>query len=260
MTSVSLGLGGMNTVPFAPLLYSRPMHREREKDDDPPRGAAAEHAQPTGERATAGPSASGSALARAEPSDAAELTRRIHAGESEAEGELVARYGRGIRFLLRRLTRDPARADDLYQETFRVVIERLRSRPLENPGGLAAFLQGTARKLHLNASRKIQRRKTETAGDALPETTEPAPSPLGKALRSEQARQVRRLLAELEPERDRLVLYRFYLVEEDKGSICADLELSHLHFNRVLHRARSRFKRLLEAETNTGSTGEGQWP
>ncbi len=42
------------------------------------------------------------------------------------------------------------------------------------------------------------------------------------------------------------MLYRYYLAEEDKAAICADLGLSSLHFNRVLWRARQRFKKLLE--------------
>jgi RNA polymerase sigma-70 factor (ECF subfamily) len=57
---------------------------------------------------------------------------------------------------------------------------------------------------------------------------------------------VRRLIGELDTDRDRQILYRFYIAEEDKERICADLELSSLHFNRVLFRARQRFKELLE--------------
>ncbi len=50
-----------------------------------------------------------------------------------------------------------------------------------------------------------------------------------------------------ETDRDRQILYRFYIAEEDKERICADLDLSSLHFNRVLFRARQRFKDLLES-------------
>jgi hypothetical protein len=40
------------------------------------------------------------------------------------------------------------------------------------------------------------------------------------------------------------VLFRFYLAEDKKEQICADLGLSGLHFNRVLHRARERYLEL----------------
>ena len=46
--------------------------------------------------------------------------------------------------------------------------------------------------------------------------------------------------------RDRQVLFRFYIAEENKEDICSDLGLSSLHFNRVLFRARERFRELYE--------------
>lgn len=181
------------------------------------------------------------------PRDAAHLVRRVRQGDAAAERELVQRYSRGILFLLKRLTRDPVLAEDLHQETFRVVLERLRSRGLEDGSGLSPFLQGTARKLYLNDSRKRRRRQTEAAGDDLPDQHDPAPSPLDTTLQQEHSLLLRRLLAELRPERDRHILYRFYLAEEDKDAICRDFGLSGLQFNRVLHRARGRFKELLDS-------------
>lgn len=181
-----------------------------------------------------------------QPRDAAHLVHRVQRGDAAAEMELVERYSRGILFLLRRLTRDPTLAEDLHQETFRVVLERLRSRGLEDGSGLSPFLQGTARKLYLNDSRKRRRRQTEAAGDDLPDRQDPSPSPLDATLQREHRLLLRRFLAELRPERDRHILYRFYLAEEDKEAICRDLGLSGLQFNRVLHRARGRFKSLLD--------------
>jgi hypothetical protein len=42
------------------------------------------------------------------------------------------------------------------------------------------------------------------------------------------------------------VLVRFYLDDEDKEKICSELRLSEEHFNRVIFRARNRFRELLE--------------
>ncbi len=177
---------------------------------------------------------------------AADLVRRIQGGDRQAEDEMIERYSRGVLFLLRRLSGSADVAEDLHQETFRVVLERLRGPGLEDPGRLVGFVQGTARHLFLGKNRKRLRRKTDAAGDSLPDGADPAPSQLDSTLRGEQAMLVRRMLAELQPERDRRVLYRFYLAEEDKDRICVDLGLSHKHFNRVLYRARQRFKQLLE--------------
>ena len=56
---------------------------------------------------------------------------------------------------------------------------------------------------------------------------------------------MRALLNELGQPRDREILQRFYVQEEDKERICNDLHLDGAHFNRVLFRARERFRELV---------------
>ena len=178
-----------------------------------------------------------------------DLVRRIHrgkGGDTAAETELFRRYSRGLLYMLRRLAGDPALADDLHQETFRVVIERLRERGLEEPERLAGFLHRTAKNLFIGGYRKVIRRKTEGEIDGLEAVADPGADPHQQAVREEESALVRRLIGELDTDRDRQILYRFYIAEEDKERICADLDLSSLHFNRVLFRARQRFKDLLE--------------
>ncbi|MBW8876202.1 MAG: sigma-70 family RNA polymerase sigma factor [Acidobacteria bacterium] len=177
---------------------------------------------------------------------AADLVRRIAAGETAAEGQLVERYRRGLRYLLHRLGALPDLADDVQQETFRIVIERLRHEGLADPAGLAPFLRGTARNLLIAERRKTARRRTWGDTGELAQAVAPAPSQLQSVLLDEEAEMVRRLIGELPTDRDRQLLLRFYVGEEDKDSICADLGLESLHFNRVLFRARQRFKELLE--------------
>lgn len=186
--------------------------------------------------------------AESPPPSAADLARRIAAGDGTAETELVERYSRGVLYLLRRLTRSSELAEDLHQETFRVVLERLRGRGLAEPDKLSAFLRETAKNLHRNEWRKGVRRGVEDdAGDARAELyADPGTSPYARLARAEEARLVRRLLGELPSPRDREILYRFYLGDEDKERLCRDLEISSLHFNRVLHRARRRFRRIVQ--------------
>jgi RNA polymerase sigma-70 factor (ECF subfamily) len=66
-------------------------------------------------------------------------------------------------------------------------------------------------------------------------------------LEKKLAAQVRRVLQDLNSPRDREILVRFYLQEEDKSSICRDLALDADQFDKVLHRARGRLKELLAA-------------
>lgn len=177
------------------------------------------------------------------------MARRIAGGDAAAESELVGHYGRGLRFLLRRLTRDADLAEDLFQSTFSVVLERLRTKGLEDPTGLAAFVQGTARNLFRNEKRKRIRQRTDSAPERFEEISDPGAlaSPLDRLLQSEKTARVRQLIVEMRNPRDREILFRVYLAEEDMDEISRDLGLDLDHFYRVLYRARQRLKSLLES-------------
>ncbi len=169
---------------------------------------------------------------------------RIQGGEARAEEELVERYSAGLRYLLRRWTRDLAVAEALYQETFRLAIEKIRAGELRVAVKLQAFLRGLARTLSTRYYQRETRWSGEPAGTEIPD---PAQGQLVALLRRETSLLVWRLLDELKQERDREVLFRFYIAEESKEAICDQYGLNDLHFNRVLFRARRRFRQLCEA-------------
>ena len=176
-----------------------------------------------------------------------DLVRRIVSREPAAEAELVQRFSRALSFLLRRLTRDEAAAEDLYQETFRLVIEKVRNGELREPERLPGFVSSMARNLFLGSARRGSRRQQWHGDSEATETApDPAPGQLASLLAKERAAAVRGVLAELRNDRDREILSRHYISGEDKEDICRGLELSDLHFNRVLFRARQRFKELYE--------------
>ena len=181
-----------------------------------------------------------------EGATATALAHRIRSGDETAEAELVERYSPGLRYLLGRLTGSPELAEELQQETLSIVIERLRGRGLDDPAGLLSFLRATARNLAAAEHRRSQRRGAESL-DALagPHPVDPQPGPAAQLVRNEEDAVVRRLIGELSTRRDREILYRFYVAEDDKEQICSALGLGEVHFNRVLHRARQRFKELV---------------
>src|SRR5262245_8010570 len=71
----------------------------------------------------------------------------------------------GVLFLLLRELHDRPRAEALCNETFRIVLERLPHKPLEDPERLAGFLAQTARNLVTGERRKSERRRTDTGRD-----------------------------------------------------------------------------------------------
>jgi RNA polymerase sigma-70 factor, ECF subfamily len=173
------------------------------------------------------------------------LVERIRAGDALGESELVRRFSRGVRAILRRAGNEPALVEDLYQETMRILLERVRAGGVRDPAQLASFVAALARNLATEHFRRL--RRTESGGEAVLERLpDPSPSAHDRVVRGEQAALVRRILEELPRERDRELLRRFYLGQEGKDRICADYGLSSLQFNRVLHRARDRFRELWE--------------
>jgi RNA polymerase sigma-70 factor (ECF subfamily) len=175
-----------------------------------------------------------------------QLAERIEGGDPAAEAQLVERHRRGLKYLLRRLVRDPALAEDLAQETLRIVLEKVRGGELREADKLAAFVRGTARNLAFAEHRKRSRRGVHEALADVPEPPAPEPGALDRVLDREDRQWIRRLLDELPSPRDRQVLLRFHLAEESKEVICRDLGLGSQQFNLVLFRARKRFRNLVE--------------
>ena len=181
------------------------------------------------------------------PDPIVDLVHRIVSGDPAAEAELVRRFSRALTFLLRRLTRDDAAAEDLYQETFRLVLEKVRRGEVREPERLPGFVSSMARNLFLSSARRGGRRqKWHGDPEAAEAAPDPAPGQLAGLLSRERAAIVRRVLQELKNDRDREILSRYYIADQDKEAICRDLDLSDLHFNRVLFRARQRYKELFE--------------
>ena len=152
----------------------------------------------------------------------------------------------GVMFLLRNQVREPALAEDLCNEAFRIVFERLRRQPLEDPTRLAAYLAQTVRNLLTTDRRRAARRRTvtgeQTAIDEFPDAESDPTASLQSQVR---ARAIRQVLQEMPIIRTRQLLVRYYLNDEDRADICRDLGLTEEYFYKVLHRARARFKELL---------------
>jgi len=177
----------------------------------------------------------------------AELIAEIQAGNIQAEEEFVHRYRRGILMILRRSHAVAGAAEDLCQDTLRIALGSIRRGEIVDPDRLSGFVCGIARNLALNYARHAARRETTTNDNELHSLSPVSPpAQLDELLRAEQIRAVRHVLEELPGDRDRELLYRFYIAEEDKKTICSDLGLSSLHFNRVLFRARERYRQLYE--------------
>jgi RNA polymerase sigma-70 factor, ECF subfamily len=153
----------------------------------------------------------------------------------------------GVLYLLRKELRDFTLAEDLCNETFRIVLERLQRQPLEEPSKISSYLAQTARNLVIEHRRRDTRQLTVTGHQAAMEAIGDADLDPAQILQSQsRAVAVRKVLQEIPLIRDREVLVRVYLYEQDKDQVCRELGISADHYKRVVHRARERFRTLIE--------------
>jgi RNA polymerase sigma-70 factor (ECF subfamily) len=152
----------------------------------------------------------------------------------------------GLKAQLTRVTRNADVAADLLQDAIVTALRKLRTGEIEHRTQLDGYVYRVA----LNHFRNYRRKDKSTVSDseganALEDAGAEARPAL--AIQSEQwATLVRRLLREMPSQRDREVLVRFYLKEEERSTLCSSLGLTDLQFNRVIFRARTRFRELLE--------------
>lgn len=173
------------------------------------------------------------------------LVRRIRHGDRAAEAELVRRYGRGLKLILERRIKDPELVQDVFQETFQTVLLRLRQESIEQPDRLSAFIHRTALYLAVSHYRKESRRLPTTDVVQLDQILDDSANPYLQLAREQLRCAVMQLLDELEVPRDRELLMRHYLQDQDKSTLCVDFQLSSDQFDKVLSRARLRLKQLL---------------
>ena len=173
------------------------------------------------------------------------IVERIELGDRGAEAELVERSARGVRLILLKRTGDPQVASDLCQDTFMVVLRKLRASELRDATKLGAFINQVAVNLSIEHFR--MERRFVRSPDGIIGINDAHIGKYGKQVDFEAARaQLQGVLKELSIKRDREILRRFYLSDDDKDAICRDLELSSAHFDRVLYRAKQRMRVLIE--------------
>jgi RNA polymerase sigma-70 factor, ECF subfamily len=151
----------------------------------------------------------------------------------------------GLRALILRRVRDPDVAADILQDAAVTTLEKLRSGEIAQPENLGGYLYRVALN-HLRNHRRKDRSALSSADglDELPASEDKAD---WENVRGRQwATAARRMLEEMPVARDREVLVRFYLDDENRERICRELRLSEEHFNRVIFRARNRFRELIE--------------
>ncbi|MDE3199256.1 MAG: sigma-70 family RNA polymerase sigma factor, partial [Acidobacteriota bacterium] len=137
----------------------------------------------------------------------------------------------------------PELVQDAWQETFLRVFRYFSSgKTLENPASLPGFIHSVCHNISLEFLRSHMRH-TQIPENA-PETEDPGHGPETIAVTEERRKLVGKVLSEM-PEKDRQLLRRVCLEEEDKDAVCREFQVDRNYLRVLLHRARNRFRTAL---------------
>jgi RNA polymerase sigma-70 factor (ECF subfamily) len=168
-------------------------------------------------------------------------------GEDAISDRFIRQHYPGLHALLRRRIGDAAVAEEMLNEAIATAIVHMRQGRVAQPERLAGYVFRVAMNLYRNYRREFDNRgEVRAASDAIQHLAGGGSPEDG--LDSGLAREVRAIVASLPTARDREIVKRFYLDEEDKDDICRSLGLAPLHFDKVIFRARQRLRALLEAK------------
>jgi RNA polymerase sigma-70 factor (ECF subfamily) len=175
------------------------------------------------------------------PVEAVDISTLVHAvlrGDRSAYAILYDRYVKLVGAICYDTTHDVGEAMDLSQEVFLRAFLRLRD--LRKPDRFGAWLLAIARRV----CQEWRRRRARTNRRQV--AMEMQALPAAQSERDDEAIGcLHRALLQL-PEKERLAIQAFYLLEEPPEQVRTMLQLSRPGLYRVLKRARNRLKRLMQ--------------
>lgn len=167
------------------------------------------------------------------------LIMRCQLRDRQALAELIERYERPLRYFIRQLADNADLADELFQETWLMVIRQIHT--LTNPERFTIWLYRIARN---RVYAEFRRRKRIVE---LNETMEAPDDPQAEALHFDDAAKLHRCLGELKPLQKEVLLLRF--LEEMSYEEIAEVLDCHLGTVRSrIHHAKQALRRRWEEQ------------
>jgi RNA polymerase sigma-70 factor (ECF subfamily) len=165
------------------------------------------------------------------------IVAQVRAGSSVAVGELYLMCHSGLKYFFWRKL-GPQDALDGAHDTFLIILNAILTGELREPSRLFGFMQVVAhRQFCLHIARRT-RKRCETEAESL-QLSDPGQRPDQELLVSERAMCMKRALRELTP-KDREILERFYVKEQNKKQICRELNLTETQFRLLKSRAKAK--------------------
>ena len=167
------------------------------------------------------------------------------AGDMIAKNKFVQINYTWLLFVVRSKFSNSNNHEDIVQDTFMLVINKLQQGVVNNPQTILAYLRTTAINIgfeYLRNDRKFISAIDQEMINILPDDNDDI---LSSLIWNDKVKFVKQVIEELKIQRDKDILIAFYFNDENKVSISQQLNLSNEHFDRVLYRAKQRLKQLV---------------
>ena len=176
---------------------------------------------------------------------AARIVEGVRNDRDAAKTEIFERYAPGLMRLALRKVKDRDRAAEIVQETFSIVLAKLAEEHIEYPERLAGYLMGITRHRVSAHFRKQKREPTVVEPEVVEAIKDVRPLQYEDVAKEQTSAVIRLLLDSLPVERDREILIRIYLYDQDRSEVRQALRLSPHQLDVALSRARARFKKIV---------------
>lgn len=165
---------------------------------------------------------------------------------------IEARYGSFLE-VLKFSTRDNEDTNEILKAAVLQVLENISSKRINDPRSIAGYVYSASIHLLHERRRGLTFIRKSAAGEGAAKDVPPSAAD-GESSYFERETEwtlitiLSRVIGSLPAQRDRDILSRFYLDEEEKETICNDLVLSSWHFDEIVFQARQRLREEFEQQ------------
>jgi RNA polymerase sigma-70 factor, ECF subfamily len=173
--------------------------------------------------------------------DAETIVRLIQAGDPRGEELLYSVFTRGLRYLaIRKVGYE--QADECVHDTFIALAKKIREGALREPAALLKYARTILERMIVDIHLERRKWRAEVDFDYLALTrADDAPSPEKAYESSTRTELMKRALQQLRP-KEREILVRFYLEEQDQEKIRREMKLTHTQYRLLKSRSKSKLE------------------
>jgi RNA polymerase sigma-70 factor (ECF subfamily) len=183
-----------------------------------------------------------SAFSPESPAGWVELVERIKSGEPGYIDDLYQLFSKGVRFYLRRHLGQQD-LDHQVHDAFALVVQAIRRGELREPERLPGFVRTIVRRQVAAHIDKAHTFREPVDLESSARVADPRENPGQSDILRQRVELIKRVLAEF-TDRDREILTRFYLREQNQNQICAEMSITENQLRLLKSRANARIEQL----------------